>query len=141
MTPERDVLKALGTTVRTVRSRVDRALQHSGLRLGQFQVLRHLWEEDGLTPHEIALRLDVEMPTVTRTVQRMIRDDLVERRAHPNDARSVRIYLSEHGRDLRATLEALLARETDRALQGFSAADRRTLIRMLDALADNMRAD
>ncbi|HEY5341230.1 MAG TPA: MarR family transcriptional regulator, partial [Candidatus Aquilonibacter sp.] len=79
------MLRTLGTTMRTVRSHVDRTLQQTGLRLGQFQVLRHLWGDDGLTPRELATRLDVEMPTVTRTVQRMIRDGLVDRRAHPDD--------------------------------------------------------
>ena len=77
MNPKSDVFRALGNAVRALRARVDRTLQHSGLRLGQYQVLRHLWEEDGLTPREIADRLGVEMPTVTRTVQRMVRDGLV----------------------------------------------------------------
>ncbi len=141
MTQERDVLRTLGTTMRTVRSHVDRTLQQTGLRLGQFQVLRHLWGDDGLTPRELATRLDVEMPTVTRTVQRMIRDGLVDRRAHPDDARSVRIYLTPRGRALREQLETLLEQETERALHGFDAGERAALIRMLDALSDNMRAD
>lgn len=139
MTHEGDELRALGKTVRAVRARVDRSLQHCGLRLGQYQVLHFLWESDGLTPREIAARLDVEMPTVTRTVQRMIRDGLVHREAHPDDARSVRIYLTRRGSQLQAELAQLLERETERALQGFSPSERASLLRMLERISENTR--
>jgi DNA-binding MarR family transcriptional regulator len=134
-----DELRALGNTVRAVRARVDRTLQQSGLRLGQLQVLRFLWEQDGLTPREIATRLDVEMPTVTRTVQRMVRDSLVHREAHPDDARSVRIYLTKRGTDLEPVLTALLDREKERALHGFSETERASLLRMLARISENTR--
>lgn len=139
MTQAREELRALGNTVRAVRARVDRALQQCGLRLGQYQVLRFLWEEDGLTPREIAKRLDVEMPTVTRTVQRMLRDGLVRREAHPDDARSVRIYLTKRGTDLESSLAPLLDRETERALRGFSEAERLSLLAMLERISENTR--
>jgi MarR family transcriptional regulator, organic hydroperoxide resistance regulator len=139
MSEQRDVLRSLGNTVRTVRGRIDRSLQLTGLRLGQFQVLRHLWEQDGLTPREIAVRLDVEMPTVTRTVQRMVRDGLVRREAHQSDARSVRIYLTQRGTELRPALDELIERETERALQGFTEQEREELIRMLERISENAR--
>ncbi|HTU70877.1 MAG TPA: MarR family transcriptional regulator [Candidatus Baltobacteraceae bacterium] len=139
MSAERDVVKTLGNTVRTIRARVDRALQQSGSRLGQYQVLRHLWEIDGLTPREIADRLDVEMPTITRTVQRMVRDGLVARQAHPQDARSVRIYLTDRGRSLQPVLSAIIDRETEHALRGFSPHDRATLVRILEGISENCK--
>lgn len=134
-----DVFRSLGSAVREVRARVDRSLQRSGLRLGQYQVLRLLWEEDELTPREIAGRLGVEMPTVTRTVQRMMRDGLVERRKHPGDARSVFICLNARAKELRATLAELISEETERALRGFSTAERAALVDMLDRLAENSK--
>jgi DNA-binding MarR family transcriptional regulator len=139
MTAERDVLKTLGGTVRAVRARVDRALQQSGLRIGQYQVLRVLWDDDGLTPREIAERLDVEMPTVTRTVQRMVRDGFVVREANQSDARSVRIRLSRRGREIEPAVAEILERETSRALTGFSAAERASLVAMLVRISENAR--
>ncbi len=139
MSVPRDVFRTLGNTVRTIRARVDRSLQSVGLRLGQYQVLRHLWEQDGLTPREIAERLDVEMPTVTRTVQRMVRDGLAQRQAHPADARSVRIYLTKRGQDLRAALASIVEEETERSLRGFSPQERVTFVRMLERIAENSR--
>jgi MarR family transcriptional regulator, organic hydroperoxide resistance regulator len=141
MSAQSEVFRALGNVVRTVRARLDRALQRSGLRLGQYQVLRHLWEEDGLTPREIADRLDVEMPTVTRTVQRMVRDGLVERQAHPDDARSVRIYLTKRGVELRPQLAQIIDEQTERALHGFSPQERAAFVAMLERIAENAHHD
>jgi MarR family transcriptional regulator, organic hydroperoxide resistance regulator len=139
MNAESDVFRALGNVVRVVRARMDRALQRCGLRLGQYQVLRHLWDDDGLTPREIADRLTVEMPTVTRTVQRMVRDGLVERQAHPDDARSVRIYLTKRGLDLRAQLAATVAEQTEHAMRGFTPEERTRFVAMLERISENAK--
>ncbi|HTX55536.1 MAG TPA: MarR family transcriptional regulator [Candidatus Acidoferrales bacterium] len=139
MNPQSEAFRALGNAVRAIRARLDRSLQRSGLRLGQYQVLRHLWESNGLTPREIADRLDVEMPTVTRTVQRMVRDGLVERRAHPADARSVRIYLTRRGDELRQMLAEVMNEETEHVLRGFTPNERAAFVRMLERVADNAK--
>jgi MarR family transcriptional regulator, organic hydroperoxide resistance regulator len=141
MNPETDVFRALGNVVRVVRARMDRALQRCGLRLGQYQVLRHLWEDDGLTPREIADRLTVEMPTVTRTVQRMVRDGLVERQAHPDDARSVRIYLTKRGQELRTQLAATVSEQTEHAMRGFTPDQRATFVEMLERISENAKEE
>lgn len=133
-----DVYRTLGTTVRLLRSRLDRALQAVGLRLGQFQVLRLLWEKDGLTPRELSERLGVEMPTVTRTVQRMLRDGLVRREAHPADARSVCIFLAPRGVELEGAVAAILSEETETSLAGFSGAERDALVAYLERMSANV---
>jgi DNA-binding MarR family transcriptional regulator len=116
-------------------------LQDAGLRLGQYQLLRLLWEQDGMTPRELAERLDVEMPTVTRTVQRLLRDGFVRREAHPDDARSVRIYLTERGLEQRDNTSRILARETEHALAGFSQAEREHLVALMERITENVRHD
>jgi DNA-binding MarR family transcriptional regulator len=135
MSEKPDVLRALGTTVRLLRGRLDTELQQHGLRLGQFNVLRLLWEHDGLTPRELSDRLAVEMPTVTRTVQRMLRDGLVRRQAHPDDARSVRIFLTPKGVETRERIAGLLERFTEHALRDLSASERAAFVSMLDRIS------
>lgn len=134
-----EVLAALAGTVRTLRSTLDRALRTQGLRLGQYNVLHILWETDGLTPRELSQRLAVEMPTVTRTVQRMLRDGLVRRENHPSDARSVNIYLTSKGREIRAPIEKLLDDQMSRVLAGFSSSDRRAIVDLLERMHASAR--
>ncbi len=141
MKSDSDVFAAIGSTVRAVRGRLDRSLQDAGLRLGQYMLLRRLWEQDGLTPRELADRLDVEMPTVTRTVQRLLRDGFVRREAHPEDARSVRIYLTPRGEDERERASRIIARETEHALAGFTPSERQHLVALMERISDNVRHD
>lgn len=136
-----DVFATIGATVRAVRARLDRSLQDAGLRLGQYQLLRLLWEQDGMTPRELAERLDVEMPTVTRTVQRLLRDGFVRREAHPDDARSVRIYLTTRGQEQRERAFRIIARETEHALNGFTPSERDDLVGLMERITENVRHD
>ncbi len=139
MTDQPDVMRTLGSTVRAIRARFDRALQTMGLRLGQYQVLRALWECDGMTPREIAAELGVEMPTVTRTVQRMLRDGLVRREANPGDARSVRIYLTARSAELRERVTHLKDAQTAVALQGLRPQQLQVLVELLERIEANAR--
>lgn len=134
-------LPAMGLAVRALRTRIDRSLQSHGLRLGQLQILQVLWQEDGLTPRALAERLTVEMPTITRTVQRMIRDGLVRREANPLDARSVRIMLTNRGRDVRESVSGVLDDETTVVLNGFDERERGAFIEYLERVARNARDD
>jgi len=136
-----DVLESFTAAVRALRARFDRGLQSHGLRLAQARILRALWEQNGLTPRELSELLAVEMPTITRTVQRMIRDGLVSREAHPTDARSVRIALTDRGNALRDVVRKVYADETTQALEGLSEPDLRAFVACLDRINRNARRD
>ena len=66
-------------------------MSRHGVRVGQHIVLTVLWEQDGLTPGEIARRLGSATPTVVNTATRMEEAGLVVRRPDPADARLVRL--------------------------------------------------
>jgi MarR family transcriptional regulator, organic hydroperoxide resistance regulator len=133
-----DVLAIFGATVKAMRAKFDGLLREHGLRLGQYQLLRALWERDGLTPRELAEHAGVEMPTVTRTVQRMVRDGLVRREAHPSDARSVRIRLAGRGQALEAAAAELRSSVMQTALAGIPDAERDRLAATLDRVLQNL---
>ena len=133
-----DFLPAFGATVKALRAHMDGMLREHGLRLGQYQLLRALWERDALTPRELADRVGVEMPTVTRTVQRMMRDGLVLREANPSDARSVQIRLTPKGRDMEDVAQGLLAETTRIALDGVSLEDRDRVTETLRHMLANL---
>jgi MarR family transcriptional regulator, organic hydroperoxide resistance regulator len=114
------------------------AFNRHGVRSGQQFILRCLWETDGLGPGEIAARLDLATPTVTRAATRMEAAGLLERRPHPTDARKVALHLTARGRHL----EAVIAREmhglSERALRTLDAGERRQLVDALDAIRRNL---
>ncbi len=133
-----EFLPTLGLAVRALRAHMDRLLSEHGLRLGQFQLLRVLWDRDGLTPRELAEKVGVEMPTVTRTVQRMMRDGLVRREANPRDARSVHIFVTAKGEGLKTIASRVMERGTETALRGFSEQERAALVAELRRIVGNL---
>ena len=79
------------------RASVGSLLAEHGLHVGQEMVLVELWQDDGLRGGELAVRLGVEPPTITRMLRRLEGCGIVERRPDPTDASSFRVHLT--GRD------------------------------------------
>jgi DNA-binding MarR family transcriptional regulator len=114
------------------------AFNQHGVRAGQQFILECLWATDGQTPGELAKRLDLATPTVTRAATRMEAAGLLRREAHPHDARLVRLCLTERGRKLEKTLEQERYRLTGRALEGLSAMQRDQLVQLLETIRTNL---
>ncbi|MFI1916144.1 MarR family winged helix-turn-helix transcriptional regulator [Nocardia sp. NPDC020380] len=114
------------------------AFAHHGIHEGQQFVLRQLWAEDGLAPGEIARRLGLATPTITRAATRMEAAGLLRREPHPTDRRLVRLLLTPRGRDLEQRIEAETAAIADRAMATITPADRRSFVRILRELKRNL---
>ncbi len=107
----------------------DRLHKH-GVSVAQWVVLVALWEKDGLSQKEISHRIAVEMPTLSRTVDRMERDGLVCRVRNADDRRQVNIFLTEHGAGLWRDLVVEAHANQTQALSGFTE-DEKDLLRVL----------
>jgi DNA-binding MarR family transcriptional regulator len=92
-------------------------------------------EGENVRVTDLAYRLGVDSPGVTRKVQQLEREGLVCRSADPDDARATRLRLTADGR---AAIEALLSvreRWLEGVLEGWSGADRRDFARLLAQFA------
>lgn len=127
-------LPRINLVSRRLRSEAQRRLVRHGVHSGQEFILGCLWERDGLTPGEIAARISVEAPTVTRAVRRMTDAGLVRVDADREDGRRVRVWLTRKGDALRRTIpEVTRGLESD-ALTLLSEDERIQLLDMLDRI-------
>jgi DNA-binding MarR family transcriptional regulator len=114
------------------------AFSRHGVHNGQQYVLRCLWAEDGLTPGEVARRLGLATPTVTRATARMEAAGLLRREPHQRDRRLVRLVLTERGQ----ALEKVIGREMDqlsqRALASLDQSERAALVGSLNSIRRNL---
>lgn len=121
-----------------MRGITDEELSRHGVRVGQNLVLEVLWEDDGLTPGELAARLGVATPTVVKSVTRMEAVGLLTRRRDERDGRLVRIFLTEHGRAVRGPIEAARRRLEERVAGPLSDEERVVLRRVLTRIIDDL---
>src|SRR5690349_3765689 len=82
----------------TYRNALERLMDEIGLHAGQVLVLAELWEKDGQSQAELAKRLTVSAPTVTKMITSLAYSDFVETRKGTDDARLTRVFLTKKGK-------------------------------------------
>jgi len=81
-------------------------LGNHGLSLGRFLTLivMNRNPDDEVSPSSLAEKVGVRRATMTGLLDRLERDDLVERLAHPRDRRKIGVRLTSNGRQVLAEL-------------------------------------
>jgi MarR family transcriptional regulator, organic hydroperoxide resistance regulator len=128
----------LAKVCRAHRAHVGELLAEHGLHVGQEMVLIELWQDDGLRGGELAERLGVEPPTITKMLRRLEACGLVERRADTEDARSLRVYLTGQGRALEEPVQRCWDQAERTVLEGMNTRDRQTFRRLLERVKSNL---
>ncbi len=136
-----DLAPAITQTARSVRTALSRSLGESGLYAGQDGVILALAEDDGQTPGQLAMRLGVKAPTMTRTIGRMEAQGFVERRADGQDGRLTKVHLTETGLRNVESIGQSVADCGAMATKGLSEKEVRTLLKLLRAVEHNLQPD
>ncbi len=84
-------LGLIGTTIhqvaRLIQQRIDQDIRDTGLTRLSWLAATHVEDEPGLTIGDLAVRLEVSPATAGQLVDRMVRDDWVERSPSAQDRR------------------------------------------------------
>jgi len=102
--------------------------------LHQLEVLGVL-KHGSLRMRDLARELDVGEPAATAIADRLVRHGLVERKADPNDRRTVRVELSPRARDLLERVEDDRRAAMTHAFEVISDEQLRNLIDVFETLA------
>ena len=130
---------ALRETFRAFARDLSRRLQPHGVTLFMWFVLRVLWRRDGLSQVEIARAADRQASAIVAVVRALQHARLVRVSRSARDGRMSVVRLTKAGRDLEPVLTAHSGRLNQVALRGFTAAEQRSLMDMLDRLQENIR--
>jgi DNA-binding MarR family transcriptional regulator len=132
--PAEEAFLALARTADVLARDFEALFRSRGLTQPRYNALRILRGagREGLPCLEVAARMVTRAPDITRLVAGLERDGLVERRRADEDRRVVRVAATARALRLLARLDAPL-RETHRCqLDHMSAAELRTLTRLLE---------
>ena len=130
--PSREFAFLLNDVARLLRTFADQQARQFGMTRAQWAVLVRLEHAEGLKQSELAELLDLQPITLTRLVDRLCANGLIERRADPNDRRAKRLYLTAAARPLMERLADLGGEMMETVLEGF---DLPTIERMIGELS------
>lgn len=114
---ERSVFEQLHSSLRKV-SRLNRVLQMKCYQCsGDLRMLRIIahHEKEGLTPSFLAQKMEIALPTVSRKLSVLEKQDLIQRAISPQDRRKTFVHATEKGREL-------LSEDYRRFMNSFTAA-------------------
>jgi MarR family transcriptional regulator for hemolysin len=129
----KDVSRMLGTYA-------DQQGRTLGISRAQWTVLVRLERTEGLKQSELAEILDLQPISLTRLLDRLAENRLIERRADPNDRRVNRLYLRPAARPLLEQLATLGESLMATVLKGIDADSMERMLRDLRQIKDNLRA-
>jgi DNA-binding MarR family transcriptional regulator len=122
--------------------RHDRIRAAAGVPEGRAAVaiLRQLADSGAMRPGELAARLEVEAPHITRQVQRLVRAGYVDRVQDPDDRRAQLIRLTRAGRAAAERVREVGRRAMQAALAGWTPQELHQLATLFHRMVDDFLA-
>lgn len=104
----------------------------------QWSVLNCLWEQEGLTPKEVADSIFKDKPNTNRILEKLQAKELIMRKPHPTDKRAYQIFLTNRGWALRDELVPKALQLLAEATKGIEKHKVLETIKVLNHIYDNI---
>lgn len=115
-------------------------LRQKSVRVSDWRILSCLSDREGLMITELATLALLEQPHVTKIVDRLQQEGLVEKRDDPEDRRRTRVHITARGRTFIDTLIADAKAHEARVLATLTRRERDVVHRILRKLLDRHQA-
>jgi len=135
----RELAFAINDVARLLRTYADHKASQFGMSRAKWAVLARLDRFEGLKQSELAEMLDLQPITLTRLLDGLSDNGLIERRADPDDRRAKRLFLTPAARPLLARLTDLGEELMKTALAGLNRSEVAALHRSLSTVKENLR--
>ena len=136
----REIAVSVVDVARLLKTYADQRARQFGISRAQWTVLMRLDRFEGLKQSELAEVLDLQPISLTRLLDRLAENGLIERRPDPHDRRANRLYLTLAARPLLEQLAKLGEAMMEELLETIDEPASERLLRDLDAIKDNLRA-
>jgi len=137
--PRREFAFVLNDVARLLWTYSDQRARRLGITRAQWAVMARLEHSEGLKQSELAEMLDLQPITLTRLVDRLCANGMVERRPDPNDRRAKRLYLTPLARPLMDRLAEMGHDMMGTVLDGLDAETIERIIRELSHTKENLK--
>jgi MarR family transcriptional regulator, organic hydroperoxide resistance regulator len=107
---------------------------------GQFQHLRNLWVENGLTQADLSRRIGIEMASSTAILDSLEAAGLITRIRNATDRRKINVFLTKSGAALEKPLMACAAMANRQARKGLTDAEVASVFAHVGRIIANFKA-
>lgn len=137
---EREFAFQIMDVARLLKTYADQRARQFGISKAQWMVLVRIDRHEGLKQSELAEMLDLQPISLTRVLDRLAENGLIERRSDPNDRRANLLYLMPAARPLLDQLSVLATDMMKTVLEGLDARTIERTLRDLGLVKDNLRS-
>lgn len=132
--PERHLCFKLGKVTRKIYRHCESELAPFNITPAQFYALSVLFDKDGIKFKDMALRLSLDRSSLTGILDRMEKREFIERRADPDDRRSILIFLTDKSKEIRPELSSIAQGLDQKFKNKISPEELKILLKVLDQL-------
>ncbi|MDY8047455.1 MarR family winged helix-turn-helix transcriptional regulator [Paenibacillus polymyxa] len=133
-----DIRQSLDRISSQMRRNYSESLRELNLYVGQDNLLYRLWLGDGVTQMQLCEHLKCEPPTVTNMVKSLEQNGFIYRKRDEQDARIMRIFLTDKGKELETPVEIKWRQQQEKLLQSISKEDRLILRQLMQQMENNL---
>ena len=113
-------------------------LENLDLYPGQPKMIRILSQNDGMTKKDLAERLSVASPTITKMVERLEKNGFVYSKKDDHDKRITKVFLDSRGWEVLKELKAFTEEITKVYLKGLSDEEIDLFLKLMDKVNANI---
>lgn len=136
---KREIAFTIMDVARLLKTYADQRARQFGISRAQWAVLIRIERNEGLKQSELAELLDLQPISLTRLLDRLADNGLIERRADPNDRRANRLHLTPAAKPLLERLTSLGADMMETVLDGLDEKSNDRMLKQLVTVKDNLR--
>ncbi|MEM1401247.1 MAG: MarR family transcriptional regulator [Pseudomonadota bacterium] len=115
-------------------------MAEEGLTTAQMRSLAVLSVVDGIPIRDLAVYAVVEQSTLSRALDKLVRDGMVRRETDPNDSRATRLHLTDAGRDIYDNeMWPPVAESYAKMFDGIGGDEQRAFVATLQRILRNVR--
>lgn len=109
-----------------------------GVNVAVWRIIAVLWEHDDLSHRELAHLTSIDVSTLSRVSKTVQKNGLIRRKRTLADQRTVRVTLTEKGRELARSIIPSAVKAEKELFSNISPKDIATLTRILHDVVDNL---
>ena len=142
MKPDDRLIYLLSLAQQTMKEYTNTALSRAGVELTMTQagILFLLKQKDMRTMSELGEVFDVDNSAVTRLIDRLEKNGLVERHASPGDRRSILIHVTPRGLESLEKAKKVIMAVNEELRKGFTSEEVESYKKILKGILERFRA-